>query len=400
MTGLVKPEWRTVLMREGALAGSWLLLTASLAVAQPLPLATNPGTRATVPGLYDRDTLHPSAITIYGLVNAGLRQRDAVAPRSNSGPCTPAGNRIQDCLLVDSIERSRLGFRGDETLDGGLRAHFQLEQSLALDTGQLLPAGAVFGARATVGLSERRWGRVDFGRIEQAAWSLALRADPWGGSGTASPDWRLYVAPQPDATRSSGTVSYRSPADQPWQAVLQLGRPLGPQGSGHRSGGSLAWDRLPWLAGAGWQHWPDGSWAVPLVLAHDSGTLRWSAVLTHGRVAAAAVTAPAPALAAADGANYRNLFLGLSAPMMAKGDTERHEWRVGWNVHRVNGGSADDWVSDSKFGVGWRYRWSARSWMALGAALVQPRHGASRAVFDLSLSYAFERNLRTPQWPR
>jgi len=39
------------------------------------------------------------------------------------------------------------------------------------------------------------------------------------------------------------------------------------------------------------------------------------------------------------------------------GPSERHEWRVGWNVHRVSGGSADDWASDSKFGIGWRYRW-------------------------------------------
>ena len=36
-------------------------------------------------------------------------------------------------------------------------------------------------ARATVGLSDREWGRVDLGLMDQPAWQLALRADPWGG---------------------------------------------------------------------------------------------------------------------------------------------------------------------------------------------------------------------------
>ena len=374
-------------MRVAALSGFVFFTFVAAVVAQTLPLPGQPGygERMPAPTPYDRDALYPTPLTIYGLFNAGLRKRDHLPQRLERDPCSGASSTPAR-LGIDSVERSRIGFRATEVLSSGQLAHMNLEQSLMLDTGELLgPCRLAFDARATVGLSDRRWGRVDLGRIEQVAWLLAQRTDPWRSNGTASPTWRMYVIPERGTTRSSGAVTYTSPTEFPWRASVQVGRPLLSDPNSHGWGASLAWDRLPWLVGAGWQDWNGGSWALPLVVAHDSGTLRLGATLTTGRV---------------EGTGYRNLFLGVSAPFMSKGDPNRQEWRAGINLHRVDGGSFGDWHSDTKLGVGWRYRFSRRSWIAIGGGLVMPREGASRTVFDSSLTYSFERDLRVPQWPK
>lgn len=328
----------------------------------------------------DRDALYPTPVTLYGLVNAGLSKPD-VSPQAS--PCgAPAPTRH---VGIDSVERSRIGLRSTELLSGGPRVHMNIEQSLQLDKGELLLPCERFDARATVGLSDRVWGRVDLGRIEQAASTLVQRADPWRGNGAASPGWRTYMAPAAVGTRSSGTVTYSTPVEPPLRATLQLGVPRREPSRRRELGGSIAWDRLPWLVGIGSHSWSDGSRATPLVVVHDSGTLRVSGALTLGRMGPT---------------EYRNLFVGASGYSMGTGDPQRQEWRVGFNQHRVEGGAMGAWQSDDKLSLGWRYRFSRHSWMALGAALIKPREHRSRTAFDLSLSYSFERDLRVPQWPR
>ncbi len=325
-------------------------------------------------------------------MNAGLRKPDPVPSRLDIDPCNSGASSNAATVAawgLDGVERNRLGLQATEVLGSGLRAHLQLEQSFKPDSGDLLgPCGLAFDARATVGFSDRRWGRIDLGRKDQAAWLLALEADPWRGSGTASPDWRSYVAPERGATRSSHSVTVHTPDEWPLQATLQLGKPQLSDGS-HRWGGSLVWNRLPLLVGVGWQRWPGGAWALPLVAVHDSGEFRLGGAWTTGRVA---------------GVAYSNLFVGASAPFMAVGDPQKHEARIGINLHRVKnqpaGADAGAWTPEIKLGAGWRYRLSRRTWLAAGTGLVKPEVGAARQVFDISLTHTFERNLRAPQGPR
>ncbi len=371
-------------MRYAALT-SLMLLAAVTTVSAQRPPMTGPAGGA-APSPYDRDALYPTPVKLYGRVNVGVRKRDATPQRIDADPCAASSATGSTGWAVDGVERSRVGLLGTEVLDRGLMAHLQLEQSFDPDTGALRgPCGLAFDARATVGLSDRSWGRIDLGRTDQPAWLLSQRIDPWSGSGTASPDWRTYVAPERGATRSSGAVTYTSRDESPWRVALQVGRPLLSQPDRHDSGVSLAYDRLPWLVGAGYQRWPGASWAQPMVVAHDSGTRRLAAAFTTGRF---------------QGTDYRNLFIGWSAPEMAKGDPARLEWRAGVNLHHVDGGRVGDWQSHTKFGLGGRYRLSHHAWFAWGGAWVKPRAGSGHAAADVSLTYAFERNLRVPQWPR
>lgn len=358
----------------GAVCGVLLVAASAHSVARGGPPVDGP------PTPYDRDALYPTPVTLYGLFNAGLSKPD-VSPQASPCGALAATRHVG----IDSVERSRIGLRATELLSGGFQVHMNIEQSLQLDKGELRLPCEPFDARATVGLSDRMWGRVDLGRIEQAASTLVQRADPWRGNGAASPGWRTYMAPAAVGTRSSGTVTYSTPVEPALRATLQLGVPRLQPGQRRELGGSIAWDRLPWLVGIGWHSWSDGSRATPFVVAHDSGTLRVSGALTLGRLGLT---------------EYRNLFVGASAYSMGKGDPQRQEWRVGFDQHRVEGGAMGAWQSDDKLSLGWRYRFSRHSWVAVGAALIKPREQRSHAAFDLSLSYSFERNLRVPQWPK
>lgn len=374
-------------MRVLAIAGGLFAYAAQVGAAPALTASDlRQGQVAASISPYDRDGLYPTAVILYGRVNAGLRRPDPPPQRNDVDPCAAGSPEPRAAWKLDSVERSRWGLMSTEVLDGGHRAHFQLEQSLSLDNGEPRgPCMLTFDARATVGLSDRRWGRLDLGRIDQAAWLLALRADPWRGSGTASPDWRSYVTPERGATRTGGSITYQSPQDHPLQISVQVGRPLLSDPDRHGWGTSLVWDQLPWLVGLGWQAWPGGSWALPVVVAHDTGIWRWSTAVTAGQLA---------------GADYTNVFVGLSTPRMSKGTPEREEWRLGLNLHKVQAGQLGDWQSDFKLGAGWRYRFSRSAWVAVGGAWVRPQQAPSYAVFDISLTYAFERNIRVPQWPR
>lgn len=342
------------------------------------------------PSLHDRDGLWPTQVELYGLLNIGWQQPDRASTPGSTG--------------LGSSERSRIGLRATEVLGRNLRAHMQLEQSLRPADGTLPDDAAAvrarpFDARATVGLSDRDLGRIDLGRMVQAAADLALRADPWDGAAAVGPGVRLH-APATDpsqrttdapacraALRSSGMLSYGSPVQHPLRLVVQVSRPTAGACAPSGHGASLAWDRGPWLVGLGLQHSSDGVRHLPLVLAHDDGRQRIALAWTEGR---------GLQRKDADPVRYRNLFVGLTLRTMAKGDPERNEWRAGLNLHRVDGGVG----SDTKFGLGWRHRLSRHVWTNLGAAWIHPQQGTNRWGLEATLTYSFQRDLRLPQGPR
>lgn len=360
-----------------ALAGVATAAMAGTALAQASrDLANRP------PSVYDRDNLAPTQVELYGLLSIGLQQPDDPARPGSRG--------------LGGTERSRIGLRATEVLGRGWLAHVQLEGSLRMADGARAigtpPDGESSAvARATVGLSDRDLGRIDLGRMEQAAAALVLRADPWGGAGTVGPGSRLHAPGTQAGIRSWGLLSYSSPLQHPVRAVLQASHPDPATGETTGYGASLAWDRLPWLLGVGLLHRSDGVRHVPLVAALDDGQRRITVAWTEGR----GLSGAPPQLLA-----YRNLFIGLSLRTMAMGDPERNEWRAGLNLHRVDGDSGSGSGSDTKLGLGWRHRLSRHVWTNLGAAWIHPQQGASRWGLEATLTYSFQRDLRQPQGPR
>lgn len=108
-------------------------------------------------------------VTVYGLMDTGIEYVN----HANA-----AGDR-QLNLRSGGMNTSRLGFRGSEDLGGGLKALFQLEGGLLLDTGA--SDGALFGRQANVGM-EGHFGRVIAGRSYSTTYDFLLPFDPMGYS--------------------------------------------------------------------------------------------------------------------------------------------------------------------------------------------------------------------------
>lgn len=91
-----------------------------------------------------------SSVTIYGRLDMSAGSRD-----------TGAGSKAQ--AISGALTTPRLGFRGTEDLGGGLKANFQLEQRINLNTGANTNSRMFHGA-STVGLSGP-FGQIRAGRM-------------------------------------------------------------------------------------------------------------------------------------------------------------------------------------------------------------------------------------------
>ena len=104
--------------------------------------------------------------TIYGRLYpelVWLRMTGATQPGESLSTLAspPTGESISSIARVDS-SNSRMGFRGDEPLGGGVRAFFQIEQRIIVDTGD-----SQLASRDTfVGLESDQLGRMKMGNFD------------------------------------------------------------------------------------------------------------------------------------------------------------------------------------------------------------------------------------------
>jgi predicted porin len=112
-----------------------------------------------------------SNVTIYGIADVYGQYLDGAARDA----------RLQSGGLSGG---SRLGFRGSEDLDAGMKAIFTLEMGLNIDDGTLGQGGAIFGRQAFVGISSP-WGEVTIGRQLGSLFQLGATYLPFriGGAG-------------------------------------------------------------------------------------------------------------------------------------------------------------------------------------------------------------------------
>jgi predicted porin len=122
-----------------------------------------------------------SNVQVYGLIDAGVEQVTNATPNGGSMTRVVSGGK----------NTSRWGFRGTEDLGGGLKAVFNLEGGILLDTGA--QDGALFKRQAYVGL-DGSLGRVVIGRSFTTTYDLVIKFDPlgfapnysWATSGSAT----------------------------------------------------------------------------------------------------------------------------------------------------------------------------------------------------------------------
>lgn len=148
-----------------------------------------------------------SSVAIYGTVDAAVAREDTGAPGGNRSVIN-SGNQSSN----------KLGFRGVEEIGNGLKAVFNLEAGLALDTG--VGDAALFGRRAVVGL-EGGFGALTLGReytpIADVAAATDINGQGFYGTNLSSFNTGRLTR------RISNSVNYRSNAMSGFKLGLAYG---------------------------------------------------------------------------------------------------------------------------------------------------------------------------------
>lgn len=108
-----------------------------------------------------------AGVQVYGLIDAGV---EAV---NHAGPA----NRGTVRVISGGKNTARWGLRGSEDLGGGLKAVYNLEGGILMDSGA--SDGALFKRQANVGL-EGGFGRLVVGRSFTTTYDLVIKFDPMG----------------------------------------------------------------------------------------------------------------------------------------------------------------------------------------------------------------------------
>ncbi len=149
-----------------------------------------------------------SKVTMYGVMDSGfVHQFSPLAPQQGSVSSVTGGGQ----------SGSRLGFKGVEDLGNGLKATFDLEAGINVDSGTST-LGALFGRKAHVGL-ESRLGDIKLGRQYTPFYLHAiLPADPFGMGlmGRMNNTFSTHA-------RANNSVSYNSPRWQGWAVGMLYG---------------------------------------------------------------------------------------------------------------------------------------------------------------------------------
>lgn len=107
------------------------------------------------------------SVQLYGLVDAGVETVNHAGPDGGSTVRVVSGGK----------NTSRWGLRGGEDLGGGLKAVYNLEGGILMDSGA--SDGALFKRQANVGL-EGGFGRLTIGRSFTTTYDLVIKFDPMG----------------------------------------------------------------------------------------------------------------------------------------------------------------------------------------------------------------------------
>jgi len=137
-----------------------------------------------------------SSVTLYGVIDTGV---ELITHGS------PTGGFLARMPTISAGEYpSRWGLTGSEDLGGGLSAIFKVENGFTPGTGGLLLGGRLFGRQALVGLKDKRWGRLTFGRQNNMTLLGMAEADVNGPDSMGAGSFDNYLA----NARADNTIEY------------------------------------------------------------------------------------------------------------------------------------------------------------------------------------------------
>lgn len=255
-----------------------------------------------------------SSVTVYGIVDLGFNSTDYG---------TPAG-RVNG-ISSGNQSASRIGFKGTEDLGNGLKALFQLESTIAADTGAAFGAtnGNVggFNRFATVGLQSQTFGTVLLGRQTSVIKDAYDQIDPFGDGGTVGAISNIFFngVLTGDNGRVSNTAKYTSNSFAGFKAnaAYSFGETAGDTGANSSYGLGLGYANGPLNVQFGYHNVDVSTFANPSVQTGKAkamflgATYDFGVVKLHGAYGDGKVETITPATEV----KVRNWMLGVSAPV-------------------------------------------------------------------------------------
>jgi predicted porin len=180
-----------------------------------------------------------SSVSIYGVADAAIAIENTGAPAGARRVAVNSGNQSS----------SRLGFRGVEDLGDGLRAVFNVEAGLNLDSGAT--DAAFFGRRSIVGL-EGGFGALTLGREYTPIAAVAAATDIFG-QGFFGSNLSAFAA-NGLSRRLSNSVNYKTPSFGGLRGslVYSLGEQAAAQRLGNVLGGAVEYTSGAMYLGGGY----------------------------------------------------------------------------------------------------------------------------------------------------
>lgn len=136
-----------------------------------------------------------SSVTLYGVADVGVEYL------TNVPSATGGENQLR--MSSGNMSTSRWGLRSTEDLGGGLKAIFELESGISIDTGSN-NSSKMFDRGAYVGLSGG-FGAITLGRQTTPLYDTAILLDPMG----FAPRYSLFRSDDVIAGRADNSIKYK-----------------------------------------------------------------------------------------------------------------------------------------------------------------------------------------------
>jgi predicted porin len=208
-----------------------------------------------------------SSVTIYGLLDMGIQKSNGGNTYSpgvceiSATTCGPLGTKA---WKLQQSTASRLGFRGNEDLGGGLSAQFQIEHRFTPDDGA--SGGTFWGGRSYVQLTSAAAGSVYLGREYAPFFWIAAKSDPFGFDGVGQYTGMMYLLSGTHETamgsdgiptgnpagRHTNAVGYKTPNLGGLTANVAVGLGEGTLAAGRDTGFNVEYAAGPLYAGFGY----------------------------------------------------------------------------------------------------------------------------------------------------
>ena len=309
-------------------------------------------------------------VSVYGLietsasiVNGGMTEM--------SNTATP-GTAIPGSTSINGLQ-SRIGFRGNEDLGQGYRAKFEFEQRFTPNTGAAAVTGLHFAGRSVLG-ADTPYGEILLGRNYSPAYYTATEADPFafdnsvGGLG-ATHTFAGYAAnAYGSSIRMDNSVTFTSKEMHGFTSSVAIAsnENLG-AAKNTEFGFNSGYKRDALKLGYAYDHRGDGSSLSIGVVSYDLGFVK--PIASYSRAVSST---------ASMGLVTTDYSFGAIAPL-GNGVLKA----VVANISPADG------VNTTKFGLGYEYKFSARTSLFTDVGTAKKDNFSSTTGFDIGMRHRF-----------